>query len=336
MSENAQIIAAQELAGKGIVGSTDLKMLRPVLAANADPYSANATLREDEWQKIDDRVNQVLRSRLTVADDLRSRGLVEPVSLGTVIRTTERLSDFTDAELSYDGDTAPDKDRANFEKDNIPIPVIAKDFSVNWRQLIASRERGDPLDTTQAEAAAAKVRLKIQSLITNGESSGGPTGGGIPGLTSASNRIEVTLSEDWDDSGKTGSEIIADVENMLDAAYAEYLFGPFVLYVPNNYWATVQGDHKAESDRTVMERILAFADIEAVRPNDALSDDNVVMVQMSRDVIDLSEAQAVTTVQWSKNPFVTLYRVMYVGGPQVKTMQNEDDDSINGIVHLSA
>lgn len=329
MSEHI-LFNGEELMARGV---TDLSRLRPVLADNADPYASNATLREDEWKHLDERVNQVLRSRLTVADDLRSRGLVEPVSLGATIRKTERLTSWDDAELSYDGDTAPKRDRPNFEADNIPVPVIAKDFSINWRQLIASRERNDPLDTTSAEQAAARVRLKIQDLITNGESTGGPTGGGIPGLTTASNRITVSLGTNWGDSG---GNPIGDTEDMLAAAYAEYLFGPFTMYLPKNYWAFAQRDYSSsKGDRTYLERILAFSDIEAVRPNDALADDNVVMVQMTRDVIDLTEAQAVTTVQWEKNPFVTNYRVMYVGGPQIKSLANEDDDTINGIVHLS-
>ena len=314
-----------------------IRFMRPFLAANANPISANATLREDEWQMIDERVNGVLRSRLTIMDDLRSRGLVEPISVGTVIRKTERLEDFEDAELSYDAETAPQKDRPSYLTESIPVPVIHKDFSINFRQLDASRTRGELLDTTSAELATRKVRDRVQALFTNGIATGGPTGGGIPGLTTATNRLQVTLNNNWDAAADTP---VADVERMLAAAYNVNLFGPFILYVPKNYWATVQEDYETSGgaviNRTVTQRILDFTDIEELRPLDALADDNVVMVQMTREIIDASEAMPVTTVQWEKNPWVTNFRVMMIGGPQIKSIEDEDGTTRNGIVHLKA
>lgn len=318
-----------------------MKYLRPVLAKNANPYTEmnvhNATLRKDEWERLDDRVNRVLRERLTVMDDLRGRGLVEPVSLGSVIRRTERLSDFDDAEISFDGDTKSQQDRPNYEADIIPVPVISKDFRISWRQLVASREKGEPLDTTAAELAARKVRDKIQDLITNGLATGGPQGGGIPGLVTAGNRVTVDLNNEWD--GGSGDPV-GDVKRMLAAAYNVNLFGPFIVYVPKNYWAETQADYETSGgaviNRTVMERLMAYDEVEAVRPNDALPDDEVAMVQLTRDVMDISEAQAVTTVQWQKNPFVTFFRVMFVGGPHIKNQENDQGSTIHGIVHLRA
>lgn len=317
----------QDLLERGV---TDLTRLRPVLATNADPMASNATLRKDEWERLDQRVNEVLRDRLTVVDDLRSRGLVEPVSLGTIIRRTERLQDFDDAELSYDGDTAPQRDRPDYLADTRPVPVISKDFDINWRQLEASRTHGDALDTTAAETSARKVMDRLQDLITNG-ASGGPTGSGIPGLTDATNRLTDNSFDQW--NGGSGTPI-DDVESMLSSLYGRNLFGPFILYVPKNYWAFLQGDYNDnKGDRTFLERIEAFADIQTVRPLDALADHNLVMIQMTRDVIDLSEAQAVTTVQWEKNPFVTHFRVLQVAGPHIKNIEVDDGTTTAGLLH---
>ncbi|KKN44577.1 hypothetical protein LCGC14_0691810 [marine sediment metagenome] len=330
MEQQFRLVGAEDLLARGV---TNLAQLRPILAANADPLQVhNATLRKDEWEQIDERVNQVMRERLTVADDLRAKGLVTPVGLGTTLRVTERLEDFEDADVSYDGDTAPTKDRPSFLRDTIPVPVVSKDFSVSWRQLEASRTRGEPLDTTAAGLATRKVRDKLQDLIVNGFGHG-PDGSTIPGLANAANRQQVSLTIDWDASGAT---IIADVLRMLEAAYAVSLFGPFTLYVPKNYWATLQDDYSTDKgEKTFIQRILAFEDIEAVRPLDTLADDNVIMVQMTEDVIDLSEAQSITTVQWEKNPFVTMFRVLMVGGPHIKSIENEAGTTIHGIIHLS-
>lgn len=335
-----RLINGDDLIKRGVI---DLRALRPVLSIHADPFAANATLRKDEWEKIDDRVNQVMRERLTIADDMRSRGLVQNVSLGTFLRVTERLKDFGAADISFHGDVKPSEDRVGFDKDTIPVPVISKDFQIDWRELDASRTRGDALDVTAAEQAARKVRDSLQDLITNGLAAGGPqaTGGGIPGLTTASNRITMDLVTAWDNSGANPVE---DVRDMLALAYGKNFFGPFVLYVPKNYWAAIQADQTANLSggaqailpRTWIERINAFEDIQAVRPNDSLADDNVVLVQMTREVLDLTEAQAVTTVQWEKNPFTTLFRVLMVGGPQIKniTTTASGGSTKHGIVHL--
>lgn len=337
-----ELIGAKDLMAKGVA---DLTQLRPVLsqqaAANATSFAAaNATLRKDEWEQIDTKVNDVMRERLTIVDDLRARGLVTTVSIGTVLRVTERLSDFDAAEISYDGDVGSQKDRPDFGRQVIPVPVIAKDFSLNWRQLDASRKRGEPLDVTAAGLATRKVRDKLQDLITNGFGKGpganpanGTDGQSIPGLTTAANRLTLTLNNNWDASG---ADIIGDVLRMLEAAYAKNLFGPFYLYVPKNYWAVLQEDYSTQKgDKTFLQRILSFEDIEQVRPLDTLADDNVVMVQMTEDVIDMTEAQVVTTVQWDKNPFVTMFRVLTIAGPQIKDIKTSADDTINGIIHLS-
>lgn len=335
-------IAADEFAARGV---SDVRHLRPVLTAQMErafyenAQVTNATLRKDEWETIDARVNDVMRERLTILDDLRSLGLVVPSSIGTILRVTERLNDTDDANVSYDGDTDPQGDRPDFARTVIPVPVISKDFRIGWRQLEASRKRGEALDVTAAGAATRKVRDMIQALITNGYGQGpGPgsnaSGGtSIPGLTTASNRLTVTLDTNWDDSG---ADIVGDVLRMLETAYASNLFGPFFIYVPKNYWAVLQADYSTlKGDNTTLERILAFVDVKAVRPLDSLADDNVVMVQMTEDVIDFTEAQVVTTVQWEKNPFVTNFRVLSVGGPQIKDIATSEGTTINGIVHLS-
>lgn len=327
-----RLVNGQGLLEKGV---EDLTRLRPVLSENASREQSlveNATLRKDEWEMIDERVNRVLRERLTVADDLRARGLTTDTSIGTILRVTERLNDMSDADISFDGDTDPERDRTTYEQETIPVPVISKDFDINWRQLEASRMRGEPLDTTAAEVAARKVRDKLQDLITNGLSTGGPGGNSIPGLTTATNKLDATLTYNWDTNS---AQIIDEVREMLEQMYSANLFGPFVLYVPKNYWAIIQDDYSTQKgDRTFMERIEAFEDITAVRPNDALADDKVVMVQLTRDVIDLTEAQPVTTVQWEKNPFVTHFRVLFVGGPHIKSIEDSGGTTRNGIVLL--
>lgn len=332
-----KLLGADDIAARGV---TTMAQLRPVLGLNEDPMVANATLRKDEWERIDDRVNEVMRERLTVIDDLRARGLTTPVSLGTILRVTERVTDMDPAEISYDGDTAPTQDRPEFKRDVIPVPVISRDFTLNWRQLDASRRRGDPLDVTAAAIAARKVRDKIQDLCANGFATGpgsnptnGTDGQSIPGLVTAAGRLQISGAAPlW--SG-TSPDIIGDTLKMLTTAYNSNLFGPFFMYVSKDYWAPLQNDYStAKGDRTFMERILAFPDIQAVRPLDHLPSATALLLQMTQDIIDVTMAQDVTTVQWEKNPFVQHFRVLMVGGPQIKSVETSLGTTINGIVVL--
>lgn len=316
--------------------------MRPVLAANEDgltpdrtafDMATNATLRKDEWEVIDERVNEEARNRLTVFEAFRSRGLIQNVGVGDIIRITERLSAFSEADVSWDGEAEPEKDRANYETDQRAVPIVSHAFRYGFRQLASSNRRGANLSTDSAGLAARAVAHKFQDIITNGISAGGPTGGGVPGLTTASNAIDVSLATNWDDSG---GDPVADTIRMLEAAYAGYFFGPFVMMVPKNYWATLQDDYSTQKgDRTWLERIRAFEDIDDVMPNDALADDNVLLVQMTRDVMDISLALPMTTWQWMKNPAATEYRVLTIGGPHIKSVEGEDDTTRNGIIHLA-
>lgn len=333
-----KILGAEELMAKGV---SSLAQLRPVLTANTDPLATNTTLRKDEWEQIDSRVNDVMRERLTIVEDLRAAGLVTPISVGTILRVTERLEDFDTAEVSFDGDTAPQRNKANFKRDVIPVPVISKDFTINWRQLEASRKRGDPLDVTSAAMAARKVRDQLQNLFAVGFGSGpgsnpqnSSDGQSIPGLTTHANRMIGTITQDWDDG--TNPTPVADVQAFLQLAYASNFFGPFNIYVAKNYWAPIQADYSsAKGDNTIMQRILDFVDVRAIRPLDHLPADAVVMVQMTEDVLELTEAQAPTTVQWEKNPFVMNFRVLAVAGPHIKNTETSLGTTKVGIVHAS-
>ena len=318
-----------------------MKALRPILAANRSGFgnqgfdmAINATLRKDEWEQVDEEVNEVMRERLTIVDDLRAAGLIQQVGLGTILRVTERLESRSAAEISFDGSVAHTRDRPSFQQETVPVPVIAAGFQIGWRQLESSRVRGEPLDLTAAADATRAVRDKMQDLACNGFGHGPKAATTIQGLINSASRQIVTLSIDWDDSGAT---IIDDVNSALAAAYNVNLFGPFTLYVPKNYWATLHEDYStSKGDRTYLERILAFEDIAAVRPLDTLTADNAVLLQMTKNVIDWSEAQPVTTVQWEKDPFTTEFRVLQVGGPHIKSIETPDGTTIHGIIHLSS
>lgn len=312
-----------------------------LLANGMDPTNlrTNAVLKKDEWILLDTAVVTVARERLQAAADLVSMGLVYnvPNGLGTTVVQHQTQSDMIEATVSMDGVTAVTRDRVRFSLVNTPLPVIHQDFQITARALEASRRGGMPLDTTQAAEASRSVAEKIEDLVINGIPTGavfgfGADSGQIFGYTNRTGRNTVTLTTQWNDTSKTGEAILADVIAMVDAAQADRMYGPYILYVPSNYWVYLQKDFKANSDKSTLGRLKEIAGLLDVKVSDKLAAHNVVLVQMTSSNVDLVTGMSPTTVEWSEQGGLVLnFKVMAIMVPRVKL----DYGSRSGVVHLS-
>lgn len=301
--------------------------------------NTNATLRKDEWINLEDTIIESARERLVIVDDLQNAGLTFNVGgLGTIISEWEAGSEMTDADITMDGESSGEKDRQEFSLQGVPIPVIHKEFTIGERMLMASRQRGSALDVTQGTEAARAVARVSENMIFNGGTIGkshasGTTKYDIPGLTTFTSRETYTIS-DWSDNSTVTpqdihDEILAMVQQMeTDARH----FGPFTLYVPGEYAFRFREDFKANSDKTLMERVTDEDVIDRVRVADTLADGNVILLEMNRGVLDLAVASDVTTVQWeSGSGWTNRFQVFAAWAPRLKT----DYDSRTGILHGS-
>src|SRR5262245_17649709 len=135
-------------------------------------------LQKDEWKAFDDVVIQISRQRLRGIADLMARGLTRPLRnpLGTTQLEWERVSDMSPAIISMSGLTESQNDRVLFDLKSVPIPIVHKEFQINIRALMASRNRGESLDTTQLEVATRKVNEQLEALLFNGGYSVGTYG----------------------------------------------------------------------------------------------------------------------------------------------------------------
>lgn len=316
----------------GVYGNVAQRLQAGGFSVNS--LRTNATLRKDEWQAYDDQVVQVAQERLNVAADLMSGGLTYNLgnAMGTTILEWETLNEMTVASVTMDGLSRGEKDQANFELKALPIPITHKDFSLSLRRLEASRRLGQTVDTTQAGQATRQVVETIENMVVNGVPGLTVGSGTIYGLTTEPNRNTVTLSTNWDASAKTGSDILDDVLSMYESASAASYYGPFNLYVPTSYWSVLHEDFKAESDKTILQRLEELSFINMVKPADKLSANNVVMYQTTSDVIDLVVGQEPTTVEWDSQGGLQInMKVMSIMVPRVKV----DQEGNSGIVHLS-
>lgn len=296
--------------------------------------NTTATLRYEEWQLMDTEVRGISRERLSAANDLTSRGLTYPISngLGTTVLQWETVSDMESAEMDMAALKMSAEDRAVYEPNYLPLPIVHKSFSIPLRELEASRTLGAPLNTTNAELATRQVVEKIEDVILLGSSSFAFGGGTIYGYLDHPNRNTVTLSANWDASATTGEDILDDVLAMLKSATNANHYGPFILYIPTDYDDILDADFKANSDKSIRTRLMELNKISDIRAVDRLTDDNVVLAEMSRDTIRLVMGMPITIVQWEESGGLLLkFKVMAIMVPWLRP----DQDGRLGVVHLS-
>ncbi len=307
------------------------------IVANADgatiQVNTPASLQYDEWKDIDRNVIEVAKDRLVGVSDLISRGLTHPLgSIGQTISLWERSSDMTGADVSMAGESEGEEDRIQFDYKQVPVPIIHKDFRLNMRTLAASRIHGEALDTQQARIASRVVAEKSEDMLFAGNAIQ-VDGATIYGYTNHPERNGVDLVEQWDNPATTGQDIVEDVQAMLAAARADKMHGPFQLYIPLSYQGRLDDDYAPASGdtRTIRQRIMQLEGIAGISVADRLATHNVLLVQMSKETVDIAIAQDISTVQWeTKGGMVQHFKVMAIWVPRLKS----DYDGRMGVVHL--
>lgn len=315
--------------GKGF-GGVAAKLLASGFKVNS--LRTNTTLRKDDWKHYDTAVVKAAQQRLVGVADLMSRGLsfTIPNGLGKTVLEYEDMSDIEDAQVSMDAITRAKKDRVEYSLKYLPLPIIHADFTLNARQIEASRTSGTPLDTTMAERAARKVAEKAEKILFTGLNTYTFGGGSIYGYMDFPNRNTVSLGTAW--TSDTAANILTDVLNMKQASINARHYGPWVLYVPTAYEIVMDKDYDTTRGNTIRQRILGISNIVDVKVADFLTAGNVILAEMQSDTVRMVEGLPITTVEWEEQGGMMFqFKVMTILVPQLRA----DQDSRCGITHLS-
>lgn len=292
---------------------------------------ANATLRRDEWISLDEAILEISRTRLNGIQDLIDKNLTFNLgnAMGTTVLEHHTVSDSMEADLSMTGETRSPGDRPNFETLYTPIPIIHVDYSISRRTLEASRKLGNPLDVTSADQAARKVAEKLESMLFTSTSYvfGGGT---IWSYLNHPNRNTRTLGTAW--TTKTAAQIVDQViagkQDEIDAKH----YGPYALYIPTAYETVLDKDYDTTTPgKTIRQRILEINNIDSVKVVDTLTADNVLLVQMTSDVVRLIRGLGIQSMEWRTEPFIVKHKVITIQVPQIRA----DQDGNSGVLHIS-
>jgi hypothetical protein len=302
--------------------------------------NTNATLRRDEWKQLDEALLLASRYRLGGIEDLISNGLTFQLgnAMGTTVLEWHDVNDGMEASLTMDGVTRGNGDRPKFQYNYLPIPVLHVDYEINARVLAASRSLGNPLDTTAAEMAARRIQEKLETMLfTNTTYAFGETDSrtrnSIYSYVNHPDRNTVNLSIHWNHSAMTAAGILQDVLEMKQSSINAYHFGPWMLYIPTAYETVLDDDYDTQTPgTTIRERILKIAGIKGIKVIDTLPGDNVLLVQMTPDVVRLVTGLGLQNVEWNtEGNWVTKYKVIAIQVPQIRS----DQSGRSGIVHLA-
>jgi hypothetical protein len=201
---------------------------------------------------------------------------------------------------------------------------------------------GNPLDTTLAERASRRILEKQEDMLftdvtySYGEKDS-RNRNTIYSYVNYPDRTSVDLGIPWDHSACTGKAIIQKVLEMKKAAIGTYHYGPYMIYIPTAYETVLDDDYVGSSpdtapNTTIRQRILAIDKIAGIKVVDRLATDNVLMVQLTKDVVRLVRGMGLQNVQWSEEGnLITKYKVMTIQVPQIRS----DINGKCGIIHVA-
>jgi hypothetical protein len=296
--------------------------------------NAPALLREDEWNLIDSTVISAARPPMRFWADLRSQvpyNIPNALSYMTIEHATEgRISPAT---ISMDPVRRSERDRPTREWTRIPIPVLHKDVNFTLRDILVSRRAGRGVDESALGLAAREVAEAAEQLAIGVSGSYSYGGGTIYGATNHPNRNTVSMTLPTAGAWNPGV-LLSEILAMIQLANDDNMFGPFFLYFSRPWRQYLNEDFSAaKGTDTVQERLARNEDIRGVRVLNFLTGYQVLLIQMTSDVIQGAQGMDITTLQWSSEGGMELhFKVMAIMFPRIKA----DMDGNSGIVHGTA
>jgi uncharacterized linocin/CFP29 family protein len=188
-----------------------------------------ARLTDEELIYIDNRIVEAVRPGLI------GRRLFPIFTLphaGFLTVRGYKRTDMSTARISLNGQ-GKNKDRSIKTAFDITVPVIHKEFAIDWRDLEASRNGGLPIDTSDAETASRKCGDEEDKLLLSGEYSGWPALG-VEGLATATGRNTKASAGAWP------ANALADLSAAIGELEADGHMGPYAAVLRSSWAAKLR------------------------------------------------------------------------------------------------
>lgn len=302
------------------------------LMVNSRALQTNAFLNREEWEVLDKAVIEMGKSRLNAYQDLS--GLKRRSSLAAWYSKWRVASERVAADVTMDFRTRLNEDRTDKKTYGVPIPIISAKYSLGRRELMSARAAGQQIETFEAQEAAAAVTEKAEDILINGDTSVVVSGSSIPGYRTLSARDTATAAAYGGGDFGTISNITPTFLGMLAALAAKRYYGPFNCYIHSTQYHQMLEFYTDGSGQTALERVESLPAIKSVKANDLITTaGDLVMVQMTRNVVDLEVALTLENRRWeAPDGSAMFFVVMMSAVPRLKT----DYEGNAGIAHATS
>ena len=311
------------------------------------PVCNAATLRREDWIQLDRAVVLSSRQRLRAAADLEASSSFGGFdAMGKMTLEYQAMSDPGEAVVDMDGRTDGNTDTPLWILRSLPLPITHSDFGYSSREIEVSSNSGTPVDSVMAEAAGRRVGESVEDQVignvtgvTYATQTAGPgthTGTStVYGYTNFPQRLTKTNFTAPTAGGWVPDTTHNEVLAALDQLYAQYFYGPFMLYhsidwtqYMNRVYNISGGSPAGETLRTML---LKNPDIKDVRRLDRLTSTfTLLLVQMTSEVAQMVNGMDTTVLQWQeKGGLDHRFKVMCIKVPRLRS----DYSSRAGILH---
>jgi uncharacterized linocin/CFP29 family protein len=224
-------------------------------------------------------------------------------------------TDMSQAQISMFGETESD-DALIYDDETLPIPIIHKDCCLHWRDILAARHLGEPLDAAHIRNAARQVAEEEDKLLLTGEYLGWPALG-IEGLATATGRSTGASAGAWP------ANAITDVNAARAALQASgFVNQDFVMVGPTAWMKTLDaqlGNTEITYRTFFLQNNLLSAIYESDSVFSAIGGTNSVLVVVpDKSNFDLLVAQEVTDYVWQDKHMNQHIKVYEAVVPRIK------------------
>lgn len=293
----------------------------------------NSMLDKREWARLDRKIFEMVKLRKNAVADLVSAGLTDTTSLGEMLSQWRMASERQRPSVSMDGRTRANRDRTDRLVFSSPIPIYRTDYSIGTRELDASRLLSTPLDTFEAGEATEAVVEEEERTLMNGNANIVVDGNTIFGYTTLPARDTATAAAYGGGDFGTISNIEPTFLGMLTALALVRYYGPFTCYVARTQYHQMLSTYTDGSGQNGLNRVLLLPQIESIKQNDFLAAGNIIMVQLTENVVDWRIGMSLTNREWTSGDEQEIFfAVLAASTPRLKT----DVDGRAGIAHATA
>lgn len=289
---------------------------------------ANAFLNREEWEALDSTIIARAKQKLGIWGDVMGAGLKTTTTLAEWYSKWRVASERVAADLNMDFETQEDEDRTDRKTYGVPIPIISARFSIGRRELMTARATGASIETFEAAEAAAAVAEKAEIILVDGDTTQVVQSSTISGLRTLTARYTANADGDFG----TLSNIYPSFRKAIAAMAALRYRGPFNVYMAVDQYHEMLEYYSDGTGQRALDRVLALPQISSVKDNDLMTAGQFIMLQMSKDVIDIREALPLETRRWESPSGSRLHFVVLMAAvPRLKT----DYAGYAGIAHIS-